>query len=358
MITFHQALVAASPGDAITSLSYEIRDLLRTIGPSDIFAWYIDKSLTGDIVPMQVYDEWISDRKYDPVLLYHASIGSPEVLSFMLDRREPLVLIYHNISPAEPFLPYDPAFAGKLAEGRRELLQLKDKFVLAIADSTFNASDLEVLGFNRITVVPPIVDYEGLIATEDDPEAVETISNDAPIILYVGQLLPHKRPDLAIQAFHILRTYLKQDVRLVLVGHSRLPAYERALKTFIDELNIDGVDFVGQVSHEVLATYYRHSHLFLTLSEHEGFCFPLVESMAFGLPIVTRAFGAIPETLGRGGLLLSEEDSPAMAAEAIHAVLEDPSMRSMLIQAATERLAAFQPVRARASLIQELIKVV
>ena len=63
--------------------------------------------------------------------------------------------------------------------------------------------------------------------------------------------------------------------------------------------------FTGHVTNAALTAYYRSASVYLCLSEHEGFCVPLVEAMHFGLPIVARAAAGVPGTLGSGGILLA-----------------------------------------------------
>lgn len=357
MIAFHQALVAAAPGDAITSSALEIRDLLRRIGPSDVFAWYIDPALDGVVIPMQVYQEWTADREHEAILFYHASIGEPDVLSFLIERPEPLILVYRNISPAAPFLPYDPEFAGVLEEGRRELLELKDRFIVSFADSEFNAQELRDLGFRRVKVVPPILDLSSLTDLTPDESVTRSLQSSGPVVLYVGQLLPHKRPDLLIQIHHILSTYLMPDVQTVLVGPTRLHSYKRTLESFVSDLNLSGLHLAGRVPRASLVAYYQSADVFITMSEHEGFCVPLVEAMSFDTPVVARNMTAIPETLGGAGILIPDE-SPTLAAEALAALLMDSELHSQLVTAGKRRLQDFDPDAARTRFLNQLLEFV
>ena len=66
--------------------------------------------------------------------------------------------------------------------------------------------------------------------------------------------------------------------------------------------------------------------MFVCMSEHEGFCVPLVEAMYFGIPIAAFRSSAIPDTLGKGGLLLPEKN-PEIAAAAVNRLLTDEALR-------------------------------
>jgi len=103
-----------------------------------------------------------------------------------------------------------------------------------------------------------------------------------------------------------------------------------------------GAAHPGSVEDDVLARAYREADMFVCLSDHEGFCVPLLEAMSAGLPIVAYAAGAVPETVGAAGLLLPEKP-PSLVAEAIMAVLDDPSLGEAMAAARPERLAHLEP---------------
>ncbi|MEO7442029.1 MAG: glycosyltransferase [Acidimicrobiales bacterium] len=355
----HQVLVSASPGDAITSSAFELRRLLRRIGPSDIYARYFDPSLVGDVFPISTYARRRRSRRpAADLLVFHASIGEPEVLSFIHERPERLVLMYHNISPASAFLPYDPAFAGLLEGGRRELEHLKDRAVMALGVSTFNAEELLRIGFTNVRVAPLVLDVRSLVTREPDPDTANHLATQmtGPMVLFVGQMLPHKRPDLLLKAYHMLVTYSRPEANLVLVGAGRLPRYSQALQLFAQELNLRAW-IAGAVTPAQLTAFYRRADVFVTASEHEGFCVPLVEAMACGVPVIARSHGAIPETLGGAGLLLPPDDDPALMAEAMAAVVGDLALRQKLVARGHRRLGGFDPDEARATLLSHLLDV-
>jgi glycosyltransferase involved in cell wall biosynthesis len=355
----HQVLVTASPGDAITNSALELRKLLRQVGPSEVFARYIHPDLADEVRRLDDYDRHRANWTPNDLLLFHASIGEPHVYSFISERPERLVLVYHNISPAAPFLPYDPAFAGLLEAGRQELAALRDRAVLALADSQFNADELVELGYRDVRVARLIIDVDRLRQIEPDPQMVKWLDRiEGPVLLFVGQLLPHKRPDLLLKAFHVLVTYLVPDAHLLMVGTNRLPGYAEALELFRRELNLGAASFRGSLSDPAWAAHFRRADLFVTASEHEGFLVPLIESFAFDVPTIARAHAAIPETMGDAGVLLPPEDDPILMAEAMAEVLGDPALRASLVARGRKRLEVFDPDVARAALLDHLLSVV
>ena len=112
------------------------------------------------------------------------------------------------------------------------------------------------------------------------------------------------------------------DAELRLVGSwgGSRPYFERCLRTARMLGVTDSVVVLDSLSDEDLAREYADADVFLCLSDHEGYCVPLLEAMAADLPLVAYAAGAVPETLGRAGLLLNDK-SPSVVAEAVAAVL-------------------------------------
>lgn len=360
MIHLDQILVGASPRDAVTNSALEYQALLGQVGPSEIFACHLDPELHGRVHPLAEFDHRRGHPSRDDVLLVHVSIGEPGLARWVLDRPERLIVVYHNLSPADAFRPYDPVFADRLDQGLNELAYYRDKAVMSLADSAYNAADLVERGYHNVRVSPLIIRPDALTTANASPEASQFLAEQVhgPVALFVGQLLPHKRPDFLAQAFHILVTYLLPEATLLVVGTGRLPAYYRALRAYLQDLALDQFHLCGSVDGPTLATYYRHADVFVTASEHEGFCAPLCESMAFGLPIVARRFAAIPETLGDGGLLLDPDDSPAVLAEALAAVMQEPALQADLEARSRARLAAFDPEEAMATFLEHLLSVV
>ena len=351
----HQIVVSASAGDAVTNAALGFQEVLQRVGPSAIFARYVDPRLDGSVFPLTVY-EACGDP--DNLLIYHVSIGEPEVVQFLLGRQERLVLMYHNITPPEYFQEFDLTFAGLLTCGRSELALLRDRAEMALAVSEFNARELETLGYADVRVSPLPIDAGSLNAVVPDAATAEALKElDGPLLLFVGQLLPHKRPDLLLQAYHVLTTYLVPDAHLVLLGPGRLERYQRALQTLALQLNLHRARIPGWVTPEQLAAHYRRADVFVTMSEHEGVCVPLLEAMSFNVPVVARSFGAIPETMGDAGLLLPADEDPFLAAEAIAEVLTSEELRSKLIARGRSRLQSFDIETARATFLGHLLQV-
>jgi glycosyltransferase involved in cell wall biosynthesis len=341
-VEVHQVLVGAAPGDAITSEAFELRTLLRRQGASEIFAFHRHPGIADEVRALAEYAVLPSARDGGNVLLFHASIGQPEVAAFLHDRRERLVVRYHNITPAEMFEELDPGFAALLRAGREELVALRDRATLALADSRFNEAELMEAGFRDTTVVPLVLDYGAMADAPPRPtERVVLPAPDAgPVVTFVGRVAPNKGHRHLIAAFHVLKTYRRPDAHLVMVGRPFSDAHQRGLERFVDSLCLPDVNFAGGLSQRDLVAVYRRADVFLCLSEHEGFCVPLVEAMSFGVPVVAWGATAVGETMGGAGIVL-DGPHPELAAEAVAAVLDDRALRDELVARGRRRYQDF-----------------
>lgn len=343
-MAIHQVLVTAAASDAVTHHALALQGVLADDGPSEVYAHHVEKSLRERVRNLTEFPR----AGDEGLVVFHASIAEPAVTRFLDSRPERVVLVYHNLTPPEFLAPYDPERARLLEDAREIVVSLRDRVVLALGDSAFNAAELVALGYAEARVSPLVLDLEALLAvTAADEITPELREHEGPVVLFVGQMAPHKRPDLLASAYHVLRTYLRPDCALLMVGPTRLDRVRAAIERFLAELHLPSWALRGEVSPEVLAACYRRADAFVTLSEHEGVCVPLIEAMTFELPILARRFAAVPETLGDAGLLLAPEDGPAVIAEALAELLENESLRLDLVARGRERRAAFDPDMAR-----------
>jgi glycosyltransferase involved in cell wall biosynthesis len=144
------------------------------------------------------------------------------------------------------------------------------------------------------------------------------------------------------------KRYVDAFYRFIFVGPcDAVPRYYatiRALMMEYEELQ-ERFIFTGPVSDEDLAVYYRHAAVYISLSEHEGFCAPLLEAMAADVPVLAYAAAAVPETLGGAGVLFAPKDLE-YAAEMAGALAFDNDLRAGVIAGQRRRLADFSDDRA------------
>ena len=157
-------------------------------------------------------------------------------------------------------------------------------------------------------------------------------------ILFVSQVLPHKRVDHALGIVHLLRTIHHLDIGLVVAGPIRQPSYEYALRRFRQKLNDCHVLFTDSVTDSQLATLYRSCICYIGTSEHEGLSVPPLEAMANLAPVVVRGAGAVPETVGIGGIVLDQHVGLLEFTETIACVVKSPELQSSLRRSGAERI--------------------
>jgi L-malate glycosyltransferase len=264
------------------------------------------------------------------------------------------ILQYHNITPASFFAPYDPHLFRLASLGRAELATLAGKVDLALGDSEFNRQELEALGFSPTGVMPIAVDTERITGAPRTP-ALERILGDGLInILFVGRIVPNKRIEDHIRLAELYKRYVDSYYRFIFVGRcDGLPRYYAQVRALISELQMlpDRFWFTGPVPDEDLAAFYRWADVYVSLSEHEGFCVPLVEAMAADVPVLAYAAGAVPETLGGAGVLFKPKDLE-VAAEMLGTLVYDRPVRDRVIEGQRRRLEDFAPGRIERRLME------
>jgi glycosyltransferase involved in cell wall biosynthesis len=351
-----QIVAGATPGDAVTESALLVRDALRRSVDSHVYAYHLDARL-GDHVGWTGHYPIARDRRRHDIILYHVSISQEGLNDFVVRRQETLVLVYHNITPAAYFTDIDLRFSEYLEEARRDLPRLLGRASSVIADSHFNAAELRALGRDDVHVVPPPMNLDRLLHVPPDPRMSAALERRAAddVILFVGQLLPHKRPDLLLAAFDLLVSNSGRDALLVLAGTSRNARFRHAVQTFRREMALENVWITGELTDAQLSALYRHADLFVTPSEHEGFCVPLVEAFAFDVPVIARDHGAVAETAADAALVLPSDSGARELAEAMRRVLDDAELRHAMIERGRVRRQVFGLDRTLPAMLEVLL---
>jgi glycosyltransferase involved in cell wall biosynthesis len=350
-VKIHQWVPAAHRGDAIGDSARKVRDMLRGMGhDSEIFALTIDDDMRTEARPFAD----AAAREGD-VTIFHFALPSPMTEAFAT-LRGARVLQYHNITPAAFFAPYNAGLFRLAALGRRELATLSGRVDLALGDSDFNRRELEALGFERTGVMPIAVNTERITGAPPRPALDRILADGLINILFVGRIVPNKRIEDHIRLAEMYKRYVDSYYRFIFVGrYDALPRYYAQMRALLEQYEMlpDRFWFTGPVPDEDLAAFYRWADVYVSLSEHEGFCVPLVEAMAADVPIVAYAAGAVPETLGGSGLLFAPKDLE-VAAELMGSVVYDREMRAGVLEGQRRRLQDFAPARIEARLREAL----
>ena len=337
--TIHQIIDRLTWGDATSNHALLLRDLLRTWGMhSEIYTLGCDPRLRNECRPLR--ECRVNQHTW---VLYQYSLDSP-LTEFALDHAGRTVLNYHNITPAHFFTPFDSRFARRLQRAKHDL-RCMTWLAGAISESHHNCAQLEALGFAPVTHVPLLFSLDALRTSATRPQGqrlCQQFVHDRQNILFVGRVSPNKRFEHLIQAFYYYHRLVEPESRLLLVGVSPHGSYQAYLDMLVESMGLtDGVVFSGQVSLSAgFGAFYRTADVFLCLSEHEGFGVPLVESMAFDVPVIAFKSTAVPETLGGSGVLVSKKRYDVIG-ELIYNLVTDQALRQQVIRKQRERLAAF-----------------
>ena len=337
-MVINQWVPAAHRGDAVGDSARAVRDLLRARGhASELYALTVDEDLQDDV---RVFAD--PDARRGDVTILHFAVPSPmsEALAGFSGRR---VIQYHNITPAHFFAQYDPEIFRIAAVGRTELAGLVGNVDLALGDSAYNQRELEQLGFERTGLFPIVVNTDRIQLGEPNPALEESLDDGLANILFVGRIAPNKRLEDHIRLAEHFKRYVDTDYRFIFVGRTdAVPRYYATIRALMLEYEMpaDRFLFVGSVPDDELAVYYHTAKAYVSLSDHEGFCVPLVEAMAADVPILAYGATAVPETLGGAGVCFTPKDLE-YAAELLGMLVYDDVLRDRVIAGQRRRLNDF-----------------
>lgn len=342
-----QMLTNLNYGDAIGNDVLALHRTFQAMGhESVIMAATIHERLADEATP--IAPERIDDRC---VVLMHKGAGD-FISGMFASLRGKKVLVYHNITPPGFYAPYDLVFAWNLWRGRRQVSRMADGIDEAWGDSRYNCEELVRLGVPRskVRVLPILMDfskYDGI----PDPQVAKALGEQKGAkLLFVGRIAPNKKQQDVIKVFYEYRKRFDERAQLYLIGGwMGNEKYYAKLRGFIADLGIDGVHMPGHVSDEEMLAYFRGADAFVCMSEHEGFCVPLLEAMYCGVPVLAHAASAVTETMGNHDLLFAQKDYAAIS-QALHRALTDEAFRNLILRQQARNLARYASERTKARL--------
>ena len=338
----NQWVPAAHRGDAIGDSARRVRDILRAMGhQADLFALTMDDDLRDDV-------RMFSDpaARLGDITIFHFALPSPMTASFAsLPRGR--VLQYHNITPAHFFADYEPELFRLATLGRRELATLVGHVDLALGDSSYNRDELVALGFTNTGVMPIAIDVGRLTTAAPRPTLDRLLDDGLTNFLFVGRMAPNKCLIDFIRLGEYYKRYVDSDYRFIFVGkQDAVPRYYATVRALMLQYcqPPDRFFFAGPVPNDDLAAYYRCASVYVSLSEHEGFCVPLLEAMAADVPVLAYGAAAVPETMGGAGITFTPKDLQ-WAAELLGMLAYDDDLRVSVVEGQRRRLGQFSDER-------------
>ena len=346
-----QLVPAFHRGDAIGDTAYHMKGYLRAQGyDSEIFCLDRDSGLEEE---SRLFASFPEPDPQDVTILHFALPSSLTSAFNRLSSRK--VVLYHNITPDIFFIPYSREMARISRLGRDELRALAAHADAGWADSEFNRLEMEAAGFKRTAVFPLFVDFLKY-QKPFSPFIYQQFRDQRMNILFVGRIVPNKKIENLIKAVFYYKKYISPLVRLIVIGKTTsLPSYYEALIRMADDfyLKPDEICFTGHIPDKEMFALYRAADVFLSLSEHEGFGLPFLESMVFDLPILAYDCTAVPYTLDGAGVLLQTR-RPDRVAEMMSVVAGDDILKKKIILGQRNRLQRFREQDPGPSLIKNL----
>jgi len=352
MTAIHQFVAGYSQGDAISNEARVLRQIFHSWGyESAIFSEQrrILPELRKDAGDVHAY---AANAKPEDIVLLHLSIGSP-VNALFQDLPCRKAILYHNITPSRYFDLINKKTAYDLARGREQIKALRNAATVVMADSAFNAAELADAGYPQPGVLPLVLDLEQ--ASRSTDRSVTSKFRDGRVnVLFVGRCAPNKRIEDLLRAFAHFSRCVEPESRFIHVGSfAGVERYYYFLLARVREMGLTHVHFAGSVPQQQLNAYYRCADVFLCMSEHEGFCIPLLESMAHDVPVLAYAACAVPETMDGAGVLFHRKEYPQIA-EMMGRLTKDRALREGVIAAQRERVARYRSRNLEAELREHL----
>lgn len=298
-----------------------------------LYAQRVDEPYKGMLIKDT---DFINDK--NAILIYHHGNYWREGTELIRNFKGDALIKYHNITPPHFFKNYSKKLMELNDSGRKQTKELlRNSSVQGVlCDSHFNAQDIYEEGFNSkmVYIVPPFHRIDEFNLMEGNTSILQNMIDGKVNILHVGRISPNKGLHHLINVMRTFQHLFNDNFRLLIVGglDPHFNAYFRELNDMVRRYSLTSkVIFTGRLTRKDLKSYYISSHVFLLMSEHEGFCVPVLEAQNFKLPLVAFKNGAIAETAGEDQLLLDELDYEKFAAS-VYTVLKDSSIREFLIE--------------------------
>ncbi|WP_051533359.1 glycosyltransferase family 4 protein [Anaerovibrio sp. RM50] len=323
---------ALTKDDAASRQLINMDSMFRELGYNTaMYAHKVDSHLGDAVHTMEAFQ---ADK--EDIVIYHLTTGT-SFNDWVAKYPQKIVMYYHNITPARFFFGNAWGSWWKCIKGRHQLKKIVKNTFFSWAASEYSRKELEDLGLKYTRELSIVVEPEKYIQYQPIKEMLDKYNDDITTLLMVGRGVPHKKLDEAIAAIAWYKENISDKIRLVLAGNIK-PSYGKKLHKMVQQLKLEeNVIFTGKISNQELCTWFRITDGVLSLSEHEGFCVPLVEGMIFEKSVFAYACSAVPETLGEAGVLIYDK-SPENIATTIHNVLNDENKLAELSKGRKKRL--------------------
>ena len=296
-----QVVEALDYGDAVSNQVVAMDVMFKSAGfESQIYSrWHHPdvENLRSSLDDLTVTDE-------DIVILHYAGFSVyayPHVEKLRCTK----VCVYHNITP-HTFFEAGTDLYDFCLKGREQLVEVVNHCHYFWGDSQYNLQELIGLGAHEsaCSLVPIVV-----------PDTTANVSHlpqrEPGTWLFLGRIAGNKGHHRLVKVFADARAKNPAIAqKLYIVGnHNPADPYYKGLIGLIESMHLQGeVVLTGKVSNDDVENYFAKASVYVSLSQHEGFGVPLIESAHRGLPVVALDTSAVGETLGDTSCLATHED--------------------------------------------------
>lgn len=328
-----------SYGDGMGNCVLSISKILDELNiKNDIITFSLDNKIQKEnIYLFNIYETITADE--DDIIMYHFGIGAS--LNYIIENLPyKKILVYQNVTTPDFFRGINDDLMKDCLWGLYDASKTAGKYLRSIVPSEYSKKNLLEMGWKaeEISVLPLIKTND--LTVEPNEKIVERYSDECVNILFTGRIAPNKKIEDIIKIFSNYQKNINVKSRLILVGNILFQNYYKALRDYVVTLNVKNVIFTGHVPDEDLEAYYSVSDIFLCMSEHEGFCIPLLEAMKRKLPIIAYSSTAIPDTLGGAGVLVDTKEEKKVC-QIIDRLICDLQYREDVIKLQVERVGLF-----------------
>ncbi|TGK50145.1 glycosyltransferase family 1 protein [Leptospira kanakyensis] len=260
-------------------------------------------------------------------ILHYGGAGYPYHLFQNLPGKK--ILRFHNITPA---IYYKDTTTPDIFSAMEKFESLSYLEIASLSifcdsiwcDSEFNFQTISGYQFKNPYVIPICKIY-------DIHSKLESQSRNLSLV-FVGRYSPQKKWENFIELFsHWVKEY--PEAKCLCIG-SVIGAFDGYFNKLIDVVRKfdleDKVQFLTGKSDVEVLSLLKESGAFVSMSEHEGFCLPILEAFGSGIPVFAFAKGAIPGTMKEAGVLFDAKDFPKITKQ-MKEILSDKEKRTSLI---------------------------
>ena len=335
MKRIHQFVENLVPGDAISNDCIQINTYLKKLGyDSKIYV------RTSHVRNKAVLDYKERIPKEDGIIFHH-STNSP-LVNYVSKLPNKKMLIYHNITPSAFFKEYNYRLFKIFKEAERQNYLLENtKFDALVGDSQYNLSLIKEFTKGKTEdVFPPFLS----IQFSQESEPVNVKADHAFTIIFVGRFAPNKRQNDIIRVFEYYSKFINPEAKLLLLGkYTYEDSYYTEIAKYIEDRNIKNVTIQAHLTSEELADKYKEADVFLSMSEHEGFCIPVLESIHFNVPVLAYKIPALEELLDQ--TYLFDHKNYKKIAEKLYQIQINKELREKMIMDQKVILDKFQETK-------------